>query len=58
MDACALIALLNEEPGADVVEDVFKEALSAGVPLVMNKLNFLEVYYGLFREYDKETADD
>ena len=58
VDACALIALLNEEPGADVVEGVFKEALSDGVSLVMNKLNFLEVYYGLFREYDKATADD
>ena len=57
LDACALIALLRDEPGADVVEGVFKQALEKTATIVMNKLNLLEVYYDTCRLYDKRTAD-
>jgi predicted nucleic acid-binding protein len=57
LDACALIALLRNEDGAEIVEGVFRKALEDGTTIVMNKLNLLEVYYDTCRLYDKETAD-
>ena len=58
LDACAMIALLREEDGSDVVEDIFVKALEENVTIRMNKLNLLEVYYDTFRLYNKETADE
>jgi len=58
IDACAMLAVLSNEPGADVVEDVYNRAASDEVALVMHKLNLLEVYYDLFRAYGKARADE
>jgi predicted nucleic acid-binding protein len=57
LDACAMLAVLSNEPGADKVVAIYKKAATGEAALVMNKLNLLEVYYGLFREYGKERAD-
>ncbi len=57
LDACALIALLRKEPGSEIVETAFKDALEKTVTLMMNKLKLLEVYYDTFRSYGKSTAD-
>jgi predicted nucleic acid-binding protein len=57
LDACAMIALLSKEAGAEKVAEVYKKAVSGEAALVMHKLNLLEVYYGIFREYGKEDAD-
>ena len=45
LDACALIAFLNDEEGAGLVEKLFCEASAQGIDLLMNKVNVLEVYY-------------
>jgi predicted nucleic acid-binding protein len=58
LDACAMIALLREENGSDVVESMFVKALEGNATILMNKLNLLEVYYDTFRLYNKETADE
>ena len=57
LDACAMLAVLSDEPGADVVEEIYDKAASGEAVLAMNKLNLLEVYYVLIREYSKERAD-
>jgi len=57
LDACAMLAVLSNEQGADVVESVYKKAASGKAVLAMNKLNLLEVYYDLIRAYGKEQAD-
>jgi predicted nucleic acid-binding protein len=57
LDACAMLAVLSKEAGADKVVDVYKKAAFGEVSLIMHKLNLLEVYYGLFREYGREHAD-
>ncbi len=45
MDACALIAFLNDEPGAEVVADLLEE-----VPSVeMSAVNLLEIAYDAIR---------
>jgi len=56
LDACALIALTNQEKGADVVADVLQKAIYGNVRLYMNRVNLYEVYYGFYREYGKEYA--
>jgi predicted nucleic acid-binding protein len=57
LDACAMLAVLSEEAGADKVVEIYKKAASGEAVLIMHKLNLLEVYYGLFREYGREHAD-
>jgi predicted nucleic acid-binding protein len=58
LDACALLAVLSNEQGAEVVEKVYERAVSGEVVLAMHKLNLLEVYYRLIQVYGKESADD
>ena len=58
LDACAMLAVLSNEPGADVVDDIYEKASSGAVDLAMNKLNLLEVYYDLLRTYGKDRADE
>ena len=58
LDACALIALLSHEDGADKVAQAYKEAIVGNARIVMNVVNLLEVYYDFYRAYSKETADD
>ena len=58
LDACALVAILAAEPGAGTVRNIIRNAYKGNVHVSMNRLNLLEVYYGLFRTYSKEYADD
>jgi len=53
-DACAIIALLDAEPGAEVVE-----TLLAGDShrCVISILNLCEVYYHIYRRADQQRAD-
>ncbi|MCL1917839.1 MAG: type II toxin-antitoxin system VapC family toxin [Peptococcaceae bacterium] len=57
LDACAILAVLSRETGADKVVDLYKKAGSGEVVLIINKLNLLEVYYNLLREYGTENAN-
>ena len=45
LDACALVALMEKEPGAEVVRSLFESAKNRKALLKMNRLNLLEVYY-------------
>jgi len=56
LDACALIAFLNDESGADIVENLLEKAKHGLNDLVMNKVNLLEIYYGIYRDDGFETA--
>jgi predicted nucleic acid-binding protein len=57
LDACALIALLQDEPGADMVADAINAANNGEAKIVMHKINFLEVYYDAYRSRGKEQAN-
>ena len=57
LDACALIALLQDEAGADKVAAVINAANEGKAAVTMHKMNLLEVYYGAYRSRDKEQAD-
>ena len=55
LDACALIAALTDEPGAEAIKPLF---LRDDVEIVMNKLNLLEVYYDIYRRSGSTVADE
>jgi predicted nucleic acid-binding protein len=45
LDACALIAFLNDEDGSDMVDDLLDKAEKGKISLFMSKVQLLEVYY-------------
>ncbi|GHV76103.1 hypothetical protein AGMMS49942_09240 [Spirochaetia bacterium] len=45
LDACALIALFNDEPGADIVEAMLNACEAHEIIIRMNAIQVLEVYY-------------
>ncbi|MCL2171209.1 MAG: PIN domain-containing protein [Defluviitaleaceae bacterium] len=49
-DACAIVAILKNENGENVVQALLDEAKSESSQLFMTKLNLYEVYYGICRE--------
>jgi len=58
LDACALIATLKNEKGADIVADAYKKANKGEAMLLMNRVNLFEVYYGFYRDDGKDYAEN
>ena len=58
LDACALLALLRNESGADIVADALNATANGDAEIIMNKVNLLEVYYDLYRTLSKDKADE
>jgi predicted nucleic acid-binding protein len=58
LDACALIALLKDEAGAEEVSGIFNDAFKGEALIFMNKINLLEVFYDVYRSVNKEAADN
>ena len=57
LDACALLALLRNEPGADKVAAAINAANKGEAKIIMHKANLLEVYYDIYRSLGKEKAE-
>jgi len=57
LDACALIAFLNDEAGADIVEELLRKSDPQVPNLFLHRLNLLEVYYCIYREVGPETSE-
>jgi len=57
LDANALIALLQDESGAEKVSDIINAAYKGEVEIIMHKANLLEVYYDAYRYRGQEQAD-
>lgn len=58
LDACSLIAFFNDEEGAGKVENLLRMAEEKKVKLYMNKLNILEIYYGVYRDDGEKVAEE
>jgi predicted nucleic acid-binding protein len=56
-DACALIAYLNYENGADIVKNLLHQAKYKEISICMNAANLIEVYYNQIRIHDPGEAD-
>jgi predicted nucleic acid-binding protein len=57
LDACALIAVLVMENGATNIRNLFQKIVDHQAVLVMNKFNFLEVYYKIYKAYGEVEAN-
>jgi len=58
LDASALIAYLEKEPGYEKIKDAFVRAAEAEKRLLMSVVNWGEVYYILIKEYGLEKAHE
>ena len=56
LDACALIAFLNEEEGCEEIDNLLSRANNGEHILYMHKINLLEVFYGYIRDYGLDGA--
>jgi predicted nucleic acid-binding protein len=56
-DACTMIALFNDEEGADVVSNLLDRAERNEITLAMNAANMIEVYYDRIRVIGSDRAD-
>lgn len=57
-DACALIAFLNDEDGAEEAEKLFERARAGEVELYATSVNLYEVYYDALRNTSREKAEE
>ena len=58
LDACAIIALFRNEAGAEKVAEIINEAFNGESFVAINKINALEIYYDILRDYGKIAADE
>ncbi len=58
LDACALIAYLNDEEGAEIVEKIIQQTWNGQASTWMSVINLLEVYYGVRRELGADRANE
>jgi len=56
IDACALLAFLNDEDGADKIEDLLNQSTANDISVFMSIINLLEVYYGELRDKGADIA--
>ena len=57
LDSWALMALFNEEPGADEVEKLLAQAGADRHKLLMSVVNWGEIYYSVLRGASREMAE-
>lgn len=57
LDSFAVLAWMQDEPGADKVEALLLEARRADVPLLLTVVNLGEVYYRIARQHGHPQAE-
>ena len=57
LDACAIIALLNDETGAETVAGLLVEAGEGSIRVFMSSIQALEVYYDRIYIMNRDYAD-
>jgi PIN domain nuclease of toxin-antitoxin system len=53
LDACAVLALIKEEQGMDIV----RNAIESDAETFLHSVTFLEIYYNLMKEFDVDSAN-
>ena len=57
LDAHALTAYFEKEPGYEKVQELLTEAASSGHSLLLSSVNWGEVFYVTYREHGKSAAE-
>ena len=58
LDASALMTLFDERPGFEKVEEWIELAVAREIELSMSVVNWGEVYYSIWHEYSRSSADE
>lgn len=58
LDSYAVIAYLEDEPGAEKVERILRQADRGTIDLLMSVINWGEVYYSLSRSKGEKQAEE
>jgi len=58
LDACALIAFLGAEDGAQIVKNLLFQAKRGEITVYIHAANLMEVYYDRIRTVGSDAADD
>jgi len=58
LDSYAMIAYLEDEPGAERVERILRQAERGTIDLLMSVINWGEVYYSLSRSKGEKQAEE
>ena len=58
LDAHALMAFLEKEPGCEKIIEMFLEAIEKAEPLLMTTINYGEVIYVVLRECGEQKTRD
>ncbi len=58
LDSYAVIAFFEDEPGAQIVEQILAEAESGKATLLMSIINWGEVYYSIYRSKGEDKAEE
>jgi predicted nucleic acid-binding protein len=58
LDASALMTLFDERPGIEKVEEWIELADAREIELSMSVVNWGEVYYSIWHEYSRSSADE
>jgi uncharacterized protein len=56
LDTSALLKLIEDEAGADEVQDVLERATAGNVRILVSFMSFMEVFYITLQERDMEEA--
>jgi len=57
LDACAILALIKQEHGYEVIEQLYLQAEKQEISLAIHKINLLEIHYNIFREASEIKAN-
>ncbi|GHU81413.1 hypothetical protein FACS189468_3980 [Spirochaetia bacterium] len=57
LDACALLAFLNDEEGGEKIENILNQSAAGESIVCMSITNLLEVFYGELKEKGPEIAE-
>lgn len=57
LDAYALMAFFEDEPGADSVREIIQNSFQNGDALMMSVVNLGEIWYAIARSNSPEVAD-
>lgn len=57
LDSSALLRFLQKEPGFEIVKDLLEKAQVEKEPLVLNLINWGEVYYVLKKNFGKDLME-
>jgi ribonuclease VapC len=58
LDSWVLMALFNDEPGAEHAEKLLRDAVTGGYRLLMCVVNWGEVYYSIMRAQSQNAAEE